>query len=96
MCLPVQILGSNSNLEVSFFSIYEMPLVLMKYRLTLPPCFSPIRVHGSEGRLGLFLRGKARDSNGKQMRMQNAVLGLQPRTTFSRPRSQFLTIRTDT
>ena len=86
MCLPVQILGSNSNLEVSFFSIYEMPLVLMKYRLTLPPCFSPIRVHGSEGRLGLFLRGKARDSNGKQMRMQNAVLGLQPRTTFSRPR----------
>lgn len=69
MCLPAQILRSNSNLEVSFFSIYEMPLVLMKYRLTLPPCFSPIRVRGSEGRLRLFLQGKARDSNSKQMRM---------------------------
>lgn len=64
---------SNSQVEFKFggffFSIYEMPLVLMKYRLTLPPCFSPIRVRGSEGRLRLFLQGKARDSNSKQMRM---------------------------
>ena len=42
----------------------------------------------------LLLLGSVRTVKNRDLRLENAALGLRPRAAFSRPRSQFFPIRT--